>query len=266
MRGHRFEAPTRGVRVLVDGTHDLTSRCLAIACARPDIAFSGPTAAALQRLPLPRQWDTSPIEVRAPEGHRAPRRVGVIGRTGLRAADVQVLASGLRVVRAETTWADLGGRLTLPDLVALGDAVLARGATHAALGRAAETPASRRGVRRLRQALPLLDSRSGSPMESRLRVLLVGSGLPAPAVNRDIVEDGVWLARPDLSYPQWRIAVEYEGDHHRTDRRQWLRDKERRRLLEDHGWIVIEVTVRDFVEAPERLVERVRRAIRQRSQ
>jgi hypothetical protein len=49
------------------------------------------------------------------------------------------------------------------------------------------------------------------------------------------------LARPDLSYLPEKIAIEYEGDHHRTDRQQWKRDKSRRRLLEDHGWLVIEV-------------------------
>jgi very-short-patch-repair endonuclease len=102
-------------------------------------------------------------------------------------------------------------------------------------------------------------------METRLRLLLVRAGLPAPCVNRDVVEDGAWLARPDLSYPLQRIAIEYEGDHHRTDRRQWKRDKARRRLLEDHGWLVIEVIDDDVYKTPELTVARVRAARTARS-
>lgn len=261
-RGGRFVAPVTGVRVLVEGELDLVTRCRALACVLPDVAFSHTTAAALLGLPAPRADD---LEVRTPPGRRPTRRLGVVGHESLDERDVQVLRSGLRVVRAQSTWADLGGRLSLLDLVVLGDAVLARGATRSSLADAAATPARRRGVRLLRRARPLLDGRSGSPMESRLRVLLITSGLPAPEVNRDVVVDGIWLARPDLSYPHLRIAIEYEGDHHRTDRRQWLRDKARRRMLEDDGWLVIEVTSLDVLTHPDRLVERVRRAVVRRS-
>ncbi|WP_147375385.1 hypothetical protein [Jiangella rhizosphaerae] len=44
-----------------------------------------------------------------------------------------------------------------------------------------------------------------------------------------IDETGAWLARPDLSYPHLKIAIEYDGDHHRTDQRQWRHDKVPRR-------------------------------------
>ncbi|GAB3589559.1 hypothetical protein GCM10027446_02260 [Angustibacter peucedani] len=260
-RGARFVSPTYGVRVLADGELDLLTRCRALVCAAPDVVFSHATAAELLRLPAPRRPE---LEVSTVGEKRPPRRAGVVGHQGLLPDDV-VLRSGLAVVRAETTWADLGSRLDLAELVVLGDAVLGRGASRASLAQAAATPARRRGVRLLRRALPLLDGRSESPMESRLRLLLVTSGLPAPQVNRDVVVDGAWLARPDLSYQEARLAIEYEGDHHRTDRRQWLGDKARRRLLEDHGWQVIEVTSRDVLQHPDRLAERVRAALVRRS-
>ena len=117
----------------------------------------------------------------------------------------------------------------------------------------------------MRQAIPLLEPRSDSPMETRLRLLLVLGGLPCPESNRDVVVDGEWLARPDLSYPALRIAIEYDGDHHRTDRRQWQRDIGRRRLLEDAGWLLIVVTAADVLRHPEAIVERVRRAIAART-
>ena len=102
-------------------------------------------------------------------------------------------------------------------------------------------------------------------MESRLRVLMALAGLPAPSVNCDVVEDGGWLALSDLSYPRLKIAIEYEGDQHRTNRKQWRRDKARRRLLEDHGWLVIEVTADDVYLRPDLLVARLKAAIARRS-
>lgn len=261
LRGKRFETPFHGVRLPAGAGTDLVQRCRALALLLPDAAFSHSTAAALLRLP-----DVGPpagaIEVSLPRGARATRRPGVRGHTGLAERDVEV-TSGLRVVRAARTWADLAARHDVGALVVLGDAALRSGLATGE-GLAGAVLPGRRGCRRARTALGLLDARSDSPMESLLRVLLVTNGLPAPEVNRDVVVDGVWLARPDLSYPRLRIALEYEGDHHRTDRRQWLRDKARRRLLEDHGWVVLEVTSVDVLEQPGQLVARVRSLLARR--
>jgi hypothetical protein len=83
-----------------------------------------------------------------------------------------------------------------------GDAVLRRGlATVEDPERIASGARHRRGMRLLRLALPLLEPRTDSPMETRLRLLLVRAGLPRPAADHDVVEDGQWIARPDLSYP-----------------------------------------------------------------
>lgn len=117
----------------------------------------------------------------------------------------------------------------------------------------------------MRAAIPLLEPRSDSPPETRLRLLLVRAGLPRPAANRDVVVDGAWLAPPDLSYPQLRIAIEYDGDHHRTSRAQWQRDIGRRRVLEDAGWLLIVVTSDDLNRPPHEILERVRRAIASRT-
>lgn len=47
---------------------------------------------------------------------------------------------------------------------------------------------------------------------------------------------------PHLAYPDLRIAIEYEGDHHRTDRIQWSHDIERERWVCQEGWDYIRVT------------------------
>ena len=41
------------------------------------------------------------------------------------------------------------------------------------------------------------------------------------------------------------VAVEYDGDHHRKDRRQYVKDIARLRMLEALGWIVIRVIAED---------------------
>jgi very-short-patch-repair endonuclease len=185
----------------------------------------------------------------------------VRGHSGLRREDVVLLDGGLRVVRTDVTWGDLADRLTVDDLVVLGDAMLRRGlSTLDALNRIASGTRHRRGVRLLRLAVPLLEPRTDSPMETRVRLLLVRAGLPCPQANRDVVVDGEWIARPDLSYPHLRIAIEYDGDHHRS-RRQWRSDRARRQLLEDAGWVVLELTADDVLRRPEATVERVRRVV-----
>lgn len=68
------------------------------------------------------------------------------------------------------------------------------------------------------------------------------------------------VARVDLAYPELKIAIEYEGDGHRTDKRQWRRDIQRQRDLEDRGWTVIRLTELDLAR-PESVVARISRAI-----
>jgi hypothetical protein len=80
------------------------------------------------------------------------------------------------------------------------------------------------GVDCLNTLLQIVDARAESPMETRLRLLLHDGGAPVPIPQYEVRdEDGRFLARVDLAYPQWRIALEYEGDHHR-ERAQFRRD------------------------------------------
>ncbi|MNW71026.1 hypothetical protein D3C74_506210 [compost metagenome] len=67
-----------------------------------------------------------------------------------------------------------------------------------------------------------------------------------------------------MSYPERRIAIEYDGDVHRTDPATWRRDVERRQRLEAAGWIIITATADDVLRHPERFVARVRAALQKR--
>ncbi len=74
-------------------------------------------------------------------------------------------------------------------------------------------------------------------MEIRVRLQLVALGFPCPLVGADLFDDrGCWIARPDLCWPTLRLAIEYDGEHHRTDRFQYAKDIHRKEQMEDLGW------------------------------
>ena len=165
------------------------------------------------------------VHVSVPVGARAPAGKNTAGhQVTLRTTDCDS-RHGVACTTPERTFCDLAAMLTLAQLVAVGDNLLRRGAvSRAALTDAVAAYPGRRGTARLRRALELLDARSESPKESELRVLLVEAGFPGRSSTRASATDrGRFVARIDLSYPDLKIAIEYEGDHHR-DKRQWRAD------------------------------------------
>jgi len=121
------------------------------------------------------------------------------------------------------------------------------------------------GCGRVRAALDSARPGVESPKETETRLLLVAAGLSEPEVQHEVRDGGRLVARADLAYPQLRIAIEYEGDGHRTSREQWRRDVQRQRDLEDLGWIVIRVTELDLRDGGRALMHRLRRAIDSRT-
>ncbi|MGB8383862.1 MAG: DUF559 domain-containing protein [Dermatophilaceae bacterium] len=211
-------------------------------------AYSHETAAELLGLPIPRSWQPGvALDVVRPTQSAPVRRSGLRGRRGLESRAVLHL-HGVPVTDPVDTWCDLATCLGLTDLVVAGDAVMNRLAgTSAVLADAVTDRRGHRGARVLAQALPLLRVGSGSPMETRARLAFRDGGLPEPELNADILDEhGDWVARADFVWRAARLVVEYEGDIHRTDRRQWLMDVARTQLLEDLGWRVLRITARDL--------------------
>ncbi len=104
-----------------------------------------------------------------------------------------------------------------------------------------------RNVRRARRTLTLIDAGAESPRETWLRLLLIDAGYPRPQTQIPVYgEYGELVAVLDLGWEDVRIALEYEGDHHRTDRRQFRRDIARYEALPDLGWITVRVTAEDM--------------------
>ena len=123
---------------------------------------------------------------------------------------------------------------------------------------------SGRGARRAREALTLLDDGGESAKETEMRLLLLRAGIGQLAANHTVRDaQGRFVARVDLALVHLRIAIEYEGDHHR-DPAQWRRDIARRRRLEALGWTYLPVTQADLSD-PRSLLADLRAAIASRS-
>ena len=119
-----------------------------------------------------------------------------------------------------------------------------------------------RGLRRLRTVLPLVDAGAASPKETWLRLLLVDAGLPTPTTQIPVCDRSYApFAYLDLGWEKYRVAAEYDGDQHRTDRPQYVKDHQRQRRLEAVGWINIRVINEDH---PRDVTARVRAALQSR--
>lgn len=109
-----------------------------------------------------------------------------------------------------------------------------------------------RGSARLTEVVRLADARSESPMESRIRVIIVLDGLPSP-----VLQHPAGPYRLDLSYPELKVAIEYDGDTHRTQERA-MRDLNRQAYLTDDGWTVLRFTAAQVLRRPWWVAARVR--------
>jgi very-short-patch-repair endonuclease len=165
-----------------------------------------------------------------------------------------------RATSVVRTLADLGRRLPLVEAVAALDMAL-----HKRLLRSDDLYAwawAHQGypdIRRLRQAIELAEPATESVMETRLRLLLVMARLPRPQAQVSLHDRaGRFLGRPDFYYPHMRLAVEYDGAHHREN---LTGDNRRQNRLVDAGYRLLRFTAADVLSAPDSVVALVRRAL-----
>ncbi|MBW0103694.1 endonuclease domain-containing protein [Pseudonocardia sp. KRD291] len=212
----------------------------------------------------------------------------VRGRPGLRvrrgtfaAADVGAVDGVLTTSPERTAW-DLARRLDLVEAVVAVDALAAArrrrptfvpGPVHgpdsvarsrtvslspgfdpaALLRRRLVTPGAP-GARRLDRVVELADPRAESPPETRLRLLLVLAGLPAPDVQHRLRDERRDLdVRFDLAYPEAKLAIEYDGEDH-DDALDRARDLRTAAL----GWHTLRLLRPDLTRTPGRTVAVIR--------
>jgi hypothetical protein len=216
--------------------------------------IAGQAAAALHGA----KWidDDIPIEL-IHNASRSPS--GIITRRFTLAADECAVRHGIAVTTPQRTAFDVGRRGDLGSAVACLDSLsratrLTASDVEAVAGRHPGSP----GLRLLESALELVDAGAQSPRETALRLLLIRAGIPRPTTQIPVVVDGRPIAYLDMGWEQWMVAVEYDGDQHRTDRWQYVKDIRRVEMLERMGWIIIRVVAED---RPSDVNRRVRAAL-----
>jgi hypothetical protein len=225
-------------------------------------AFSGRSAAWLHGIELPHATDR--IEVTVPLASGVSGRVGVILRRAKLISGDVVVRQGMRTTSICRTLMDLAQTLPQVEAVVATDTALhARLVTLARLQSWLIARRGAKGIAKFRRIVALAEPASESAMETRLRLLLTGAGLPRPEAQVSLHDDsGRFLGRVDLYYPTSRLAIEYDGDHHRE---RLVADNRRQNALLDAGFRLLRFTRPDISSAPDVVVARVRAALIRRS-
>ncbi|MCC3269029.1 hypothetical protein MUG94_00955 [Arthrobacter gengyunqii] len=230
------------------------------------------TAAEVWGFPLPAAQNDGLLHILRPAGMAPQRREGVCGHTGRLFSGEVCVVDGLALTSREKTWLDLAHRLSIVDLTVIADFLIrvprpeydqrvAPYATKSSLQAIISRHGGKRGIRKARLALELSRVGADSPPETRLRLALAEASLPEPQVNEPIQDDDGGLHhQPDLSYPLYRVAVEYEGaGHSRTD--QVERDIGREERIRGLGWTEVRISRRHMLGDARAAVNKVRAAL-----
>jgi very-short-patch-repair endonuclease len=275
LRGADLEAPFSGVRQLARSLHvsgAASDRMVALAQAYLPRLLSGQffcelTAVALNGLPIPEgRAHENVVHVGVTYPATAPRAKGVVGHQ-YREARV-VLRQGVPFSDAVSAWLECAPRLTRVELVVIGDGLVRRKdppSTLDAIRAAAIGYVAKRGAKKLREAAESVRPRTDSPRETLIRLIVVDAGLPEPEVNYQLVNRfGAKIALLDLAYPGYRIAIEYDGEHHFTEVRQFHKDIDRLDGVMEEGWRVLRANKSHLERGASSLIARVETALRDR--
>jgi len=232
----------------------------ALACFFDDAHASHASAARVWRVPV----QTRPEEhVTVPDAAHRLRRTGV---TCHHRPDAEVaVVRGVRVSVLADLFVELAEELSLVELVVAGDWMVRRHRVRIQdLRRVAKKAPGRAGAL-ARRAASYVRARVDSPMESRLRMLIVLAGIPEPIVNASVHDvAGVAVRRFDLSWPEIRVIVEYDGRHHIERVEQWEADLGRREEIDDEGWRILVVVASGVYKSPGATVDRIFRLLQVR--
>ena len=202
------------------------------------------------------------MNVIVPNGHSSNRAGVYLRRATLAPIDV-VRLRGLPVTSALRTAVDLGSQRVLVDaVIALDMALHKRIIDLTELRSFCEANRGAKRIAKLRRAVQLAEPATESPMETRLRLLLVTARLPRPQAQVTLKDrQGRPFGRPDLYYPEHRLCLEYDGATHRES---LVADNRRQNRLLNAGYRLLRFTAADIFQEPESVIGQVRYALSQR--
>jgi very-short-patch-repair endonuclease len=111
----------------------------------------------------------------------------------------------------------------------------------------------------MREALPLADARSESPLETRLRLILTRAGLPPESLQFNVRNEfGRVVARVDMAWPSLRLGIEADGVEVHGLPRALHHDRRRQNDLQEVRWTILRFTWDDVVNHPAEVIAKVR--------
>lgn len=262
LRTSRFRRIFRSVYIAAEVPDSAFVRADAALLLHPPTAFASHTTAALLcNLPVPPDPLTHVTVLADRDRRRRPEIRNHVATTTPRVTTIRTL----RVSHPFRMFVELASVLSLVDLVVVGDALVRIGKiAPERLVEACERSTDQHAATAL-AAARYVRAEVDSPMETRLRMLIVLAGLPEPEVNHELRDDrGRVRRRLDLSYPHLRLIVEYDGRHHIEREENWEGDLDRREEFDDDGWRILVVTSKGVYKEPGRTIARVHRALKAR--
>lgn len=215
------------------------------------------------------------IHIARRRGFSFPRRANVVGHLLTFFPGETVEYDGVRVTSPARTWLDLASVLDVEDLVAVGDYfVCAHGpdfprpreplCSIEELRAMVSRHRGMRGLKTARAALELVRVGCDSAPETQMRLALTEAGLPEPELNYVLFTSaGRPILWPDAAYPDWKIALQYDGRHHGGED-QYLRDMERQENTALHGWVEVRIGKQHLDGDRTAVVRKVRAALQSR--
>ena len=165
----------------------------------------------LHNLPVPRKYLGVVTMTRITPGHGEHSDRMTVRHTRLAEDEVTVI-DGMRVTTLARTVFDLARSLSFEWGVMACDAGYRQGldATHLQL--TTRRHPRLRGAPRARRVADFGDPRSESAAESLSRVQIFRAGLPVPTLQHELFDaNGVFVARPDFVWPEFRLVGEVDG-------------------------------------------------------
>ncbi|SEB95129.1 hypothetical protein SAMN04489844_1387 [Nocardioides exalbidus] len=258
LRGPAYKLVLPGTYVAAAKVVTPATRAAAALLPYDDVAWATHASAArVYDLPIP----TIALEhVSVPRAGQRRRHAGVKVHVGGKVTTRVV--NGIRVSEPRMLFVEMASLVGLVDLVVLGDAMVRRNLVTAAALVAWCADVAHPAARAARQAAAYVRAGVDSPMESRLRMLIVLAGLPEPAVNLEVRDEvGQMIRKYDLSYPAVRVAVEYNGKVHVVTTEAWESDLERRGAIDDDEWRLLPVISAGVYAKPHETLRRIHRVL-----
>jgi hypothetical protein len=236
------------------GTPDMETRLrgLDLRCGSP-VALCLHTAASVYGFDTE---DSTDLHVLHPAESRLRDRPGLVvhRREGATLTSVR----SRPITAPAWTAVEVARSLRRPRALATLDAALRSGTcSRDDLVTAAAQQVGRRNIVGVRDLISLARPGAESPMESEARLVMTDGGLPEPVLQYEIIDRDGRLWRVDFAWPEYRLAVEYDGFEWHSSPEHLRKDRQKRAALEELGWRYMSIVSDDVRRHRVEMIRRI---------